>query len=223
MMTPSLMVRAPLGTRAGHAALVTPRASWLQPELDDFGRLLAWCGLDAGQVHAQPLVVASGQQIRLSYQGAEPSHVAPVVVRTSDIDQFKTWIGMPDDPFTRGEFDVHPDEFPARQWLRGADFDPGALTPQERADLELAARTYLFGYSALAADYRDAIVRMYAPFEMGVFAFHQLVIEPDAELLLPAGAPVLLLADEVTIHRGGRLLSHTPFTLAARLLRKVDR
>ncbi len=186
----------------------------------DYEDTAARFGLEEAPERRESLVLGPGESLSLSTRPGVESAVVPHLLRLDDLDQLKTWIGTPDESFERGVFAI-PSELPSRPWSGDTDFDADALTEQQRADIDLAARCYLFGFSPLVDTYRDAIVRLYAPFMVAAYMIRKLRIEPGAELTV-SGAPALLLFDRIDLYRGGRVLFYDPFAMWVRHLHKHE-
>lgn len=182
--------------------------------------ILARHGLRGATEPRDTLVVRSGAALHLTTRAGLQSTIAPHLQQLDNLDTFKAWIGVQDERFECGAVPM-PTDLPSGPWTGGADFDVDGLSAQQRTDIGLAARCYLFGYSRLVATYRDAITRVYAPFTVAAYMIRHLTIEPGAELTV-SGAPALLLFDQIDLYRGGRMVFHDPFSMCVRHLHKHD-
>lgn len=188
---------------------------------ESLAALLRAYGLDGYGEAADLVVVRQGQHARLTGAATGESVIAPVHMETRDIDRYKAWIGTPDSTLGSVDAVVSHFDLPHRAWNGGGEFDPAELSDAERQDIERASWHYIFGYSPSVASYCEAIQRVYAPFELSVFAARKVVVEAGGELMLPEGVPAVLLLDELEIRDGGHLCFMSPFNLTVRHLRKV--
>ncbi|MDN3055401.1 hypothetical protein PH213_12800 [Streptomyces sp. SRF1] len=133
---------------------------------------------------------------------------------TGDLNQYKQWIGRPDDECA----DV-PLELP-EPWTAGTGRDCRDLTAAEQRALEIAGNAYLFGDSRRVTEYRPVLESYRAPFMASVYAARRVHILPGATLVVD-GQPAILLFEDVVLHDGGRLITHTPTNAVFGRLRKI--
>ncbi|MEA2903304.1 MAG: hypothetical protein QOI12_691 [Alphaproteobacteria bacterium] len=139
--------------------------------------------------------------------GTESSAVRPFRPRTTDLDTFKAWIGLPDDyirsgkalPYDRNQNLNYDPRFE----------DPNAdLSAVERNDIYVAAGRYLFGDSEAVAAYRSAIELHMAPFEIAVYAVDKLIMRSSGSLSIQ-GPPSVLIVRKLNLIDGSSLKTKT--------------
>jgi hypothetical protein len=152
--------------------------------------------------------------------GAAASALQPFQARTSDLDRFKAWIGLPDAYIRSGKAIAPPGEFARLYDHRFAD-PAAALNDDEWHDLLLAAGSYLFGDSAPVADYRRAIELRMAPFEIAIYAARRLILRPGRSLTI-LGPPAVVIANRIEIHPGATIKTETVSRILADHLVKIE-
>jgi hypothetical protein len=173
---------------------------------DEYAGALARYGIEPAMVGDSPLVVEPGVNLALS--ATAPCGIFSRKLDTQDVDQFKAWIGVPDDLIVEGQY-LAPKKFPSGIWSPSLEGARETLTDAQWSDLESATQYYLFGNSALVSQYRQAIVRHWAPFEAAVYAASRIEILPGASVCV-TGYPAALIFREVVIHHGGAIKLYTP-------------
>ena len=139
--------------------------------------------------------------------GTDASDIKPFHLHTSDLDRFKSWIGMPNEYVRAGK--AAGPGFEALSPFDARLAQPDAeLSTDERQDIFLAAGAYLFGDSATVAEYRRAIELRMAPFEIAVYAARRVILRPTGSLTL-SGPPAVLVAGSITLQSGSVLTSKT--------------
>jgi hypothetical protein len=152
--------------------------------------------------------------------GTDASDLKPYHKRTEDLDNFKSWIGLPDSYIRSGKAVAQPCDRP-RVYDQRLD-DPGAnLSEAEQRDVFLAAGCYLFGDSAAVAKYRRAIELRLAPFDIAVYAARRVILRPSGSLTI-SGPPAVLIAGQVDIHPGAALVTHTVSRILSDHLVKIE-
>jgi hypothetical protein len=141
------------------------------------------------------------------------------LAQTADVTQFKAWIGVPDEWIERQELEGLP-EIPTAPWTKTDATAVEQLTEEEWANVQLAAKAYLFGHSALVSSYAPAIELFFGPFAADVYVIPRLVIEEGATLTV-SGRPAALLIEDLEIHEGGRWNLQTILRIHVQSLRKV--
>jgi hypothetical protein len=169
-------------------------------------------GLSALPAAAGSLRIPAGTELVL-----DPAAGLPFACRTlatSDIAEFKSWIGVPDElAVPLGEL---PDDALTGPVRGRADFSPAAWR-----DLRRAAHQYLFGDSRPVASYRALLEQCFGPFEATLWLADRIVIEPGAALVV-RHRPTVLLARELELHAGGRICLHSVASLTLGSLRKIE-
>ena len=168
---------------------------------------------DVQPVTARELVVRAGERLLLS------EVMTPEVRSTTDVALFKQWIGTDDRLIEEHPMEGLP-ELPSREWPENRVADPAVLSAEEWADLQRAAKAYLFGHSKLVESYKPAIEVFFGPFEADVYVLDRLVLEPGATLIVDR-RPVSLLIDSVTLHPGAAIRLHTIAKLWIRHCEKI--
>lgn len=182
------------------------------PDDTSFEEALSAYGLTRDQA-AAPIHVRAGETIDLH------DLAVPQVLRTSDVAQFKAWIGVPDAWIENNTLEGLP-EIPSEPWTKNAATTVEQLTEQEWANVQMAAKAYLFGHSALVESYAPAIEMFFGPFAAEVYVIPRLVIESGAVLTV-SGRPSALLIEELEIHEGGRWNLQTILRINVQSMRKL--
>ena len=145
-----------------------------------------------------PHVVISGRE-RLDGRDHPTLRVRP---KTDDLDIFKRWIGAPNRAIRDGVY-ARPIMLPT---LPPGRFERpiAELSEIEHLELRKAANAYLFDNSALWTEYRDVIVRHFAPFEIAVYTYESLEIAPGGCLEI-AETPAVLVVDRLVMHDTSRV------------------
>jgi hypothetical protein len=174
-------------------------------------------GLEPALVSPPEVIIKP--EIELHVTGAGPCDLFSVNLTTNDVDEFKSWIGIPDELILDGTL-LPPDEFPAApsKSLFGPR-DP--LSAAEWQNIACATNYYLFGNASQVLDYRPAISAHFSPFEMAVYAADRLEIFPGGTLRV-TGYPAALVFREVVIHQGGSMKIFVPARLTAERLVVLD-
>lgn len=173
---------------------------------DEYVAALARYGLEQAVVGDSPLVIQPGVTVTLS--GAAPCELFSWKLETRNVDQFKNWIGIPDQLILEGQY-IAPNELPEGLCSPALAGPREALTDAQWTDVQRAANYYLFGNSAVVSEYRQAITRHFAPFQAVVYAAARLEILPGATVRVN-GYPAALIFRELVIHHGGAIKLHTP-------------
>jgi len=175
------------------AANTSIRQSELTARREQFG---------LSSVDAIPLInLGYNQTMRLT---AGPDSAIPgCKVCTSDIDEYKNWVGMPNETASD-----HPWIMPSKAWSGKRFQNKSELSAVEIADIEKAGWIYLFNDSSRVADYRQALQDFNETFEATVYHIKKLVIHPGARFIVE-GSPAILLIDEVEIFEGGTFETYT--------------
>jgi len=196
------------------------------------------------------LTVAPGTVVTLSAHPRHASHRRPKLLQTSDLDQLKRWIGVPDE-VVKGRCLLDREEREALTAARravakeagqaGEQVVAGTLSryaapvakqaaegveavteaPVPRADaIRAHARAYLYGDSSLVANARPSLMKHFDIFIVPVWHFLKVKVSSGSVLLFGPGANVLL-AQELEIEEGGQIVSLGPLTVRVATLRKT--
>lgn len=191
-----------------------------RPELQD----ILESGLDRGLVEALApygLTPQDAQAAELRVGRAEVvvlgERLVAHTLRTPDAATIKEWIGLGQAAVARA---LSLPEPPSTPWPAGKAYDPARLSAAEQADLERAAKAYLFGDAGPVAGYKPAIEARFGPFEADVYFVRRLVIEPDGVLIV-RGRPTALLVEEIDLHDGGSVRLETVAKMWVQSLRKI--
>ena len=152
--------------------------------------------------------------------GTEASDLRPFHARTTDLETFKSWIGLPDHYIRSGKAIAQAPESagPYRPHFTDAD---AVLDETEQRDIFLAAGCYLFGDSAAVAQYRRAIEMHMAPFDIAVYAARRIIIRNTGSLTL-SGPPAVLITGRIDIQPGATLRSKTVSRILSDKLVKTE-
>lgn len=197
------------------------------------------------EVPSEDLVVPCRSVTRLSGSSRQPSARAPIVRSTNDIDELKSWIGVPDLQGRRGcgvdrehsremaEIRKLLDEKPKADPEKAAEGATAAartpllakLRTSENAgakfdSIRAHARAYLYGNSGGMASVKPVLEAVFAPFQVFVWLFPKVKVRSGATLLFGTGANVLT-ASELEIEEGGQVVSHGSLTVHVANLKKT--
>lgn len=196
---------------------------------DDFARRLRRYCLE--NVEVRDLRTPCNGTVTLSASPRDPSDHRPVMLHTRDLDELKRWIGVPDSA-VRGRSLVEREH--SRAFAKGrppAGVSAEAVRTESAAKRTLTdsasldavrahARSYLFGDSALVKDARPVIERFFGAFRIPVWIFQKVTVTSGSVLAFGTGANVLL-ASELEIEQGGRVVSYGSLTVSVTTLRKT--
>jgi hypothetical protein len=254
---PSLSVRpSPLGTPPARYPMEVfmscePESSIPDEHREAFTKRLARYGLTADSLHGSELRVTRDSMLTLSMSGN--THAQPRVLRTTDLDVVKRWVGVDDRVAQRyarqvcipplrehepsGHAQVGGDAEKARaQRLRATRAGAGEQAAKDRESavqaevaggisrhqleaVQLAARTYVRGYSkAVPAGYKEVVEAVFAEFLIPIWAYTRVVVESGSVLQFGPGSNVLS-AWEVEIQGTGTIRSKGHLTVDCRNLR----
>jgi hypothetical protein len=206
--------RSGLGRTPGGAALLSPPVTAPRNR----GELMRQLGLTEA-IFGPSLVMEAGRHGVLTSDLREVSTLTPTVLRTSSVEEFKSWLGWGDRELLEWPGEPVRWELPSQPWSGRPVRSSADLTPAERADVEKAGWIYLFGDSRQVCDYRQLIELCHAPFELAVYAAPRLELLPGATLNVK-DAPALLLFDEVVLHPGAQLAT---FTICRAMLGRLEK
>jgi hypothetical protein len=196
------------------------------------------------------LVIPCRSVVRLAASAKQPSARAPIIKSTNDIDELKSWIGVPnlqakrecqverehsremaeirkllDTKAARSEQDPNVEEAAATK----ASGPRGALMTRLRASpnagakfdaIRAHARAYLYGNSSNMASAKPVLEAVFAPFKVIVWLFPKVIVRSGATLVFGTGANVLT-ASELEIEQGGQVVSHGSLTVHVSNLKKT--
>jgi hypothetical protein len=152
--------------------------------------------------------------------GTTASDITPFRARTSDLDTFKTWIGLPD-AYIRSGKAIAPPWDAARHYDRRFADPAAVLSDDETRHLMLATGSYLFGESTTVAEYRRAIELRMAPFEIAVYAVRRLILRPTSSLTV-VGPPAVVVANHIELHPGATIMTQTVSRILTDHLVKIE-
>ncbi|HTB12174.1 MAG TPA: hypothetical protein VK752_11410 [Bryobacteraceae bacterium] len=157
------------------------------------------------------VTIASGHKAYLHSDPAAASLIRPVILRTQSLDEFKSWMSVPDEVHR-----THPAEMeweiPSKPW-NGRLIQKQDLDSEERTALDLAYYAYVFGDSRRVESYREILENCFAPFEAAVYKASRVRIEAHGDLIVQ-GCAAILEFDDLIINAGGRLILNTPCNAA---------
>lgn len=182
------------------------------------------------------LEVSSGSVVTLSASPRHASAVRPRLLQTSDLDELKTWIGVPD-AVAKGRCAVDPDQRREMRELcelckEGESDESGesvALAQRLREGTDASAKvdsirahahSYLYGDSSLIAEAKPVIEGYFEAFAVPTWLFPKVKVASGSVLWFGPGANVLS-ASELEIEEGGRVISYGSLTVNVATLRKT--
>jgi len=192
----------------------------LRPE---FTKLLEQYCLQEAAAGAEDLLVPCRSVVTLSGSPRHSSFRRPRLLQTSDLDELKRWIGIPD-AAVKGrcllERDQRADLAALRRQTKAAA--EGKLSPAgARLDsLRAAARAYLFGDSSVVAEAKPLLQSRFEVFSALAWVFAKVKVSAGSVLAFGPGANVLL-AGELEIEEGGQIVSTGSLTVCVGTLRKT--
>lgn len=184
------------------------------------------------------LIVSPRSSVLLSRSPKHNSQFRAKVLQTTDMDELKNWIGVSDDRVKSKTFisrrdqdhvkelsdhcKCHKSETPAvrRNLLMSRireDKEPAAKSGSIRS----YARSYLFGDSRLVAEAKPVLEDFYGVIDIGVWLFPNIKVSSGSVLSFGQGSNVLL-ANELEIEEGGRVVSYGSLTVNASTVRKTN-
>lgn len=153
-------------------------------------------GLDPAAMQ-RSVTVRAGKSVRLD------ALVRPHVIETSDLAEYKSWVGVEDHEIDPDQFPLRENQIPSQAWSGRPVASLADLTDEERIDVERAKDLYLFGYSPWTESYRQVIETCFAPFTANVYCAESIRVAPEGRLVID-GVPAILVVNRLTID-GGQL------------------
>lgn len=194
--------------------MATTLASLSAADKTDFLQRLSTFGVTESAIQQTDLVVPAEQTVTLSATDAK-SAVKPQILTTTNLDQLKTWIGVPDTLYTAKKLDV------ARVAVPKAAAPTAAVSAANLSDVHQAAYAYLFGQSTLAASYKATIEKYFKNFQIIFWPFYTITLNAGSTLVIGPGQNVLS-AWKIIIHNGGKISApHGNLKTSATILQKV--
>jgi hypothetical protein len=194
-------------------------------DVDDFKRRMEIYGMDESSIRYEKLYVERDTKIVLSTQKRDKSFVEPLVLRTSDLDTLKRWVGLPDKLFEQHERCALKCPPVPTNWLPPGIADD--VTKGDEPQQKLSARhheaigratyAYLRGPSSAVARYKKNIELHFKEFLVPLWLFREVIVEPGAVLHFGAGMHTLL-ASKVWVKDGGKISSSGDLTVNCSLL-----
>jgi hypothetical protein len=193
--------------------------------------------LSEDDIRHSDLMVSSRSSITLSRSAKHASNYSAISLQTTDLDELKRWIGMPDDAVKSRSFvsrtdrahvkelcefcKYHETERPAdrRNLLISRireDKQPAAKTTSLRA----YTRSYLFGDSEIVAEAKSVLQDFYGTIDIGVWLFPNVTVKSGSVLSFGTGSNVLL-ANNLVIEEGGSVVSQGSLSVNVTTLRKT--
>ena len=171
-------------------------------------------------VYREPFIVRAGSQVIFSTSLDGSNFYRPCFRQTNQFDQFKVWIGIPNEVCEQEVFSFAR-ELPSKPWA--SDYLPeiGELTPLEQEDIEKAGYAYLFGDSQQVASYQGIIEKLHAPFEVAVWAIEKIRVEAGSSLIIQGDFPAVLIVRELEIVAGGNIQLCAPTHMMVQKLEKI--
>lgn len=201
-------------------------------------------------VPREELVIPCRSVVRLAASAKQASARAPVIKSTNDIDELKSWIGVPNLQ-AKHECSIEREhsremaeirkllDTKASRAQQGANGDEGtgnvasgtrsALMTRLRTSpnaglkfdaIRAHARAYIYGNSTNMASAKPVLEAVFAPFKVIVWLFPKVIVRSGATLWFGTGANVLT-ASELEIEQGGQVVSHGSLTVHVSNLKKT--
>jgi hypothetical protein len=185
-----------------------------------------YCVTSAG-TEPEDLVVPCRSVVVLSGSPRHNSHRRPAVLRTTDLDELKRWIGVPD-AAVKGRCLLDRQHRRDLAALRSQAKETAATTVQKAPPaggvqldtLRAHARAYLYGDSSVVADAKPLLVSHFEQFAVFAWWLRKVKVSSGSVLAFGPGANVLL-AGEVEIEEGGQIISQGSLTVRVGTLRKT--
>lgn len=171
-------------------------------------------------VHRELFTVKAGSQAIFSTTLDRSTSYLPCLRQTNQFDQFKAWIGMPNELFEQEVFSF-PKELPSKPWPSNYLPEINDLTTLEQEDIQKAGYAYLFGNSQLVDSYKAVIEKLHAPFEVAVWAIEKIRIEAGSSLIIQGDLPAVLIVRKLEIVAGGNIQLCAPTHMMVQKLEKI--
>lgn len=193
----------------------------------EFAKLLEQYCLTPEDAEQEELVVPCRSVVTLSASPQHPSYRRPRLLQTTDLDVLKRWIGVPDaavkgrcllDREQRAAL-TELDRQAAGQAARETQ-KAGPTTAARMDALRAHAHAYLYGDSSLVAKVKPQIENHFGVAVVGAWLFPKVKVSSGSVLFFGKGANVLL-ASELEIEEGGRIISLGPLTVRVITLKKT--
>lgn len=193
----------------------------------EFARVLEQYCLRPAEIEREDLVVPCRSVLILSASPRHASFRRPKVLHTTDLDQLKQWIGVPD-AAVKGRCLLDRDQkadlaglgremkVSSAEMVQAARPAGGVRLDAVRAH----ARAYLYGDSTQIVRAKPLLEGAFKYFNVFVFAFLKIKVSSGSVLFLGPG-PNVLLASELEIEEGGQVISVGPLTVRVGILRKT--
>ena len=175
----------------------------------DFETRLSQYGISLDEVRGTHLFFGGRTAATLSLSGSvgtAPTHV----LRTSDLDELKRWIGFDDAQVESGEIELSE----ASQALANVQLGTGAAEGGDEFQLAQLARAYVFGNSATVSQHKDLLEERLGPFNVAVQAAETITIQPGQPYVVDGSTPVVIAADTMTFEGStAQFISYAPLKL----------
>lgn len=159
-------------------------------------RALARVGLSATQMTWSSLVVRGATH----QLGSDHCPLDRRLLVTSDVDEYKRWIGLDDESVRRGTCAATPQRprwaVPPRRLARADE-----LGAADRLEMQRAVAAYVWGDSSAMQAWREVIARHAAPFELDVVAASRIELRDGAVVRID-GRATMLVAEELVLDDG---------------------
>lgn len=204
----------------------------------DFEKRLSVYGLGTDAIIRPELTVQRNSVVHLSM--SSETFIRPHVLRPTDFDTLKAWIGVPDQlaralpfdparlprPLRRTASKVEgiqaadrPGRSASRRKAQVADVDRSELGGMELNNVRMAARAYLRGDSRLVGHYKTIVDQFYVDIRVPIWAFLRIFVASGSVLEFGPG-PNVLVAHEVVVEEGGEIRSAGHLNVSCTILKK---
>jgi hypothetical protein len=154
----------------------------------------------------------------MTLSSAAKSFLRPHVLTTTDLDELKNWIGIPDKRFKEGlpsafskthiplpkKLSTGKAAHPAGQLTEEANVTQRAFSSADYDKIRLATMSYVWGNSAHLADFKPIVEEALGRFQIAVWPFLTITVHTGAVLEIGGGANVLC-AWKIIIQEGGQV------------------
>jgi hypothetical protein len=172
----------------------------------DFLKRLAIYGLDETSILRPDLVIPSKTTLMLT--AATNSFLRPHVLSTSDLDELKKWIGIPDQLSKQGPHEGSSTHIPVPKKVAVTSHAGASVSrpfaSEDFNNIRAGAVAYLWGNSARASAFKPIVEEAFRNFQVVIWPFFTITVKTGAMLELGAGANVLC-AWKIIIEEGGEI------------------
>lgn len=150
------------------------------------------------------------------------ANVKPVkVLKTSCLDELKSWVGVPDEHYDSGDVEHHL-SVPSAEPASLAAKDVNGLTAEQRETLVEGATAYVWGHSKKAAHWKSQVENFFAPFSVPVFALDNITVTAEHPWIIEGTPPQVINVGTITVEPGGEIIVKTSATINGETLNQAS-